>query len=230
VSDNDAYRIVAQLCDRPDPIIIDGGAHKGDTVLGFSHFLPQAEFHCFEPDMLLVNELTATFRDNDNVHVIKAALGQMIGKSMFHINVSRPTNSLLPIADGLQSDLMELCKLVGQVEVDVTTIDEYCRSKGLTQVDIVKLDLQGYDYQALQGARTTLERSRIVLVEVLFTEIYKGAGLFPDILGLLRGSGFDLYTLCGLQYGNESKLLWANAIFFKDIKRKNNICQPRYSI
>ncbi len=69
---------------------------------------------------------------------------------------------------------------------------------------------------ALQGAESTLNCTGIVLVEVLFTEIYEGCGLFPEILNYMAVAGFRLYTLCGLQYGNKSDLLWANAIFIRD--------------
>jgi hypothetical protein len=135
---------------------------------------------------------------------------------MFNVNVSKPTNSLLPISEMLQSDIKSMCQLERQVEVEVTTIDAYCLKQGLKQVDVLKLDLQGYDYWALQGAEETLKRVNVVLVEVLFSEIYQGCRLFPDILYLMREAGFDLYTLCGLNYGDDSKLLWADAIFIKN--------------
>jgi len=211
--EDDSYRIAVERCDRVDPVIIDGGAHRGGSVEAFSRFAPQAEFHCFEPDPMLVKELTATFAGKPNVHVVKAALGESKGKATFNINVSRPTNSLLPSGEALQSDLQSLCQLVEQVEVDVLTIDDYCEAESLGRVDIIKLDLQGYDYKALLGAQKTLHDARVVLVEVLFVEIYKGCNLFPDVLCLMGERGYSLYTLCGLHYGNQDELLWADAIF-----------------
>ncbi len=216
IPEDSVYHIVARLCDQTDPVIIDGGSHKGETVLQLSALLPQAEFHCFEPDPELVDELAIMFREKATVHVVAAALGQALSKAMFNINIARPTNSLLPASDTLKTGLKTLCQIERQVEVNVTTIDEYCWSQGLDKVDVVKLDLQGYDYLALQGAKKTLKSVKIVLVEVLFTEIYTGCGLFPDILCLMKEFGFDLYTLCGLQYGDESQLLWADAIFVKN--------------
>ena len=215
IAEDESYSIVAKLTKSHSPVIIDGGAHLGDAVQLLGALLPAATFHCFEPDPSLVNELNATFRDKAGVHIVNAALGKSLGKAMFNINVSKPTNSLLPISELLQSDIKSMCQLERQVEVEVTTIDEYCRKQGLNQVDVLKLDLQGYDYLALQGAEETLKRVKVVLVEVLFTEIYQGCGLFTEVFGLMSVSGFDLYTLCGLQYGDEAKLLWADAIFVR---------------
>jgi len=99
--------------------------------------------------------------------------------------------------------------------VEVITIDEYCRMNSIERVDVIKLDLQGYDYLALKGAAATLDKARVVLVEVLFEEIYKGCHCFPDILNLMSPQGFKLHTLCGLHYGEADELLWADAIFVK---------------
>lgn len=215
IPEEETYRIVSVLVGRFNPVVIDGGAHLGDMAERFGALLPMAEFHCFEPDPVLGQTLEQKFVGNPKVHVVQAALGDMAGKAKFNINVSRPTNSLLPSAESLQPDLKQLCALVEQVEVEVTTVDEYCRANSIEHVDVIKLDLQGYDYLALKGAEATLQKARVALVEVLFKEIYKGCHCFPDILNLMIDQGFKLHTLCGLHYGEADELLWADAIFVK---------------
>jgi FkbM family methyltransferase len=215
IPEDESYRIVAALAGRPDPVVIDGGAHLGDMPERFGALLPAAEFHCFEPDPTLWETLKRKFAGNPRVHVVQAALGDVAGKAQFNINVSRPTNSLLPSSESLQPDLKQLCETVEQVEAEIVTIDEYCRANSIERVDVIKLDLQGYDYLALKGAEAMLKKAGVVLVEVLFKEIYKGCHGFPDILDLMRESDFYLYTLCGLRYGADSQLHWADAIFVK---------------
>ena len=211
--EDEAYRIAVVQCARANPVIIDGGAHRGGSVNAFSQYVPQAQFHCFEPDPLLAKELIQTFTGKPHVRIVMAALGEIRGRATFNINVSRPTNSLLPMGEALQPDLQSLCQLVEQVEVDILTIDDYCETQAINRVDIIKLDLQGYDYQALLGGQKAMQHARVVLIEVLFVEIYKGCHLFPDILLLMGQRGYTLYTLCGLHYGSQDELLWADAIF-----------------
>lgn len=228
--EDESYRIVCGLCGREDPVIIDGGAHRGQSVAAFSSLVPRAQFHCFEPDPVLADCLRRAFAGRGSVKVVQAALGESRGRANFNINASRPTNSLLPAAEGLQPNLQDLCQAVAQIEVEVTTLDDYCGESGLARVDILKLDLQGYDYMALQGGRFALRETSIVMVEVLFVEIYRGCHLFPDILGLMHEVGFDLYTLCGLQYGENSKLLWADAIFIKKGQLEDRQTKDRTSL
>jgi FkbM family methyltransferase len=214
--EDDSYRIATEQCGLVDPVIVDGGAHRGASVEAFSGYVPQAKFHCFEPDPALAKELGEAFSERSDVRVVMAALGESRGKATFNINASRPTNSLLSPGDALDPNLQSLCQLVEQVDVDVLAIDDYCRELALERVDIIKLDLQGYDYKALLGAKTTLRSAKVVLVEVLFVEIYKGCHLFPDVLQLMVGLGYRLHTLCGLHYGDRDELLWADAIFVND--------------
>lgn len=213
--EDESYRIAINQCGRVDPVIIDGGAHRGGSVEAFSQFAPHAEFHCFEPDPSLAQELTGLFLNNPRVRVIKAALGDVPGRATFNINASRPTNSLLSPGEALQPNLQSLCELVEQVEVDILTIDAYCEAEAIDHVDIIKLDLQGYDYKALLGAKRALRGASVVLVEVLFVEIYKECHLFPDVIQFMGDSGYTLFTLCGIHYGDQDELLWADAIFVK---------------
>ncbi|WP_035383204.1 FkbM family methyltransferase [Ferriphaselus sp. R-1] len=211
--EDESYRIVASLVGCKDPVVFDGGAHLGDVPDQLGALLPDARFFSFEPDPELGAILEQRFQGNAKVKVIRAALGDTPGWAKFNLNASKPTNSLLPASDSLQADLKTLCQLVEQVDVEVVTIDDFCRKSAIDRVDVLKLDLQGYDYLALKGASDTLKKAKVVLVEVLFVELYQGAHGFPDILNLMLERGFKLHTLCGLHYGESNELMWADAIF-----------------
>ena len=88
--EDDAYRISVELCGRSDPVIIDGGAHRGGSVAAFSRFAPQAIFHCFEPDPWLAKELAETFLGKPNVRVVMAALGETKGQGLVQYKCLAP--------------------------------------------------------------------------------------------------------------------------------------------
>jgi len=215
IPEDESCRIVAGLVRRSNPVIIDGGAHLGDMVDRLGALLPTATFHCFEPDPELAGSMGSRYAGHENIHVNEAALGAVAGTARLSINASRATNSLLTFSDALGPELEQVGKLVKTAKVDVITIDEYCRRHAIAALDVLKLDLQGYDYMALKGAENILANTAVVLVEVLFREIYEKCHQFKDIFALLTAGGFDLYTLCGFHYGAKDELLWADAIFIK---------------
>lgn len=215
VPEEKSYEIVATLVGRSDPVIIDGGAHRGDMPDRFGRLLPQSEFHCFEPDPTLSIYLEEKFSKNPKVHIVKKALGESTCQKKLNINASLATNSLLRTSEKLDDQLSKLTKTVSQIGVDVITIDDYCKLNKIKNLDIIKLDLQGYDYAALQGAKETLGKAKIILVEILFEKIYVGCHSFLDIMILMEKHEFELYTLCGLHYDKDLRLQWADAIFIR---------------
>lgn len=188
--------------------------------------LPSATFHCFEPDPELAQAIGSKYAGKQNIHVTQAALGAAAATARFNIHAASAANSLLSFADELDPDLDAARQLMGTAEVSVTTIDEYCQSHAIQTLDVLKLDLQGYDYLALRGAENILENTRLVLTEVLFQEIYSGCHQFKNIFCWLTEKGFHLYTLCGLHYGVRHELMWADAIFIRQTESdlKNGIC------
>lgn len=215
IPDDEGCRILASLGGTETPTVIDGGAHKGVFVDDFRKVLPQAQFHCFEPAPQLYAALSERFVHDARVRVVQAALGEAVGTATFHLNADQPSNSLLPAGVDLPPDLANFYRTVSTVEVPVTTIDTYLQENRIGKIDILKLDLQGYDLFALRGAEQALASARVVVAEVMFKPLYCGCGMFGDIFALMREHGFDLYTLFGLHYGPGDELLWGDAIFVR---------------
>ncbi|MFB2919492.1 FkbM family methyltransferase [Aerosakkonema funiforme] len=140
------------------------------------------------------------------------------------------------------SGYLDLFKLITTVEIDTTTLDSFCASEGIEEIDFIHLDVQGAELQVLQGASSVLERSVLAVVtEVNFTELYINQPLFSDVDVYLRKQGFTLgdltittgrgcRTISPIIYKlHPGFLLWADAFYFRDPIRKdlfNNISTP----
>ena len=206
-------QLVQRLCDKPAPVVVDGGAHLGDFVHAIRSRVPEARFVCFEPDPELSAGLGAAFAGDASVTVVAAALGDKPGRAQFHLNQSRATNSLLAGTAQNTGALRELVATQTMVDVEVTTLDAALERSGHTHVDIIKLDLQGYDYLALKGATRALQTASVVVCEVWFAPVYEGAAEYLEVCTWMREQGFALYALTSLHYGRNDRLLWGDAVF-----------------
>ncbi len=45
----------------------------------------------------------------------------------------------------------------GSIEINVTSLDEYVKNKGITNISFIKMDIEGEEYNTLMGAKTTIE-------------------------------------------------------------------------
>ncbi|MHB8470248.1 MAG: FkbM family methyltransferase [Gaiellaceae bacterium] len=79
--------------------------------------------------------------------------------------------------------------------VVTTTLDRIVATEEL-DIDFLKIDTQGAEYEILLGARRTLKSQAIgVLVETWTAEVHRGQHLSGEVMTLLRECGFELFDV-----------------------------------
>ena len=139
-----------------------------------------------------------------------------IGEQIFNVNKSIDTSSLLNSKKtGLNSD--EQVKTINQVKVELTTIDEYLKINNIERINILKLDIQGSELNALKGAEVALSNKKIdiIFTESYFVQQYENQPLFADIVQYLSNFGYSIQDIYNPIYGM-SKLAWCDVMFVRE--------------
>lgn len=195
-------------------MVIDGGANVGQFARAVTWAFPEATIHCFEPQPEIAERLRSNLQDNPRLSVHACALGNIEGTTEFHRNNLSQTSSILPLrlAHGLYSERL---KQVSKIQVPIRRLDHALRDVAWERPALLKLDLQGFELEALRGAEGLLERIDFVLVESAFQEVYQGEPLFNDIHAFLSAKGFALIR--PLAFGQEPNgdILHTDALFGK---------------
>jgi FkbM family methyltransferase len=74
--------------------------------------------------------------------------------------------------------------------VEATRLDTYCTSQGVTEIDLLCLDVQGAALAVLKGLGDLIEHVHHVIVEIEVRPIYDGQSLYPEVHGYLKSKGF----------------------------------------
>jgi FkbM family methyltransferase len=150
------------------------------------------------------------FRHDPAIKPVQLAVSNVCGRKQFFINRSSFTNSLLPSVDKLG-----LYENISTTEVAVTTIDDFCAREAVNEIHILKMDIQGGELMALEGARKKLSRQEISLIytEILFAPMYEEQAQFFKICDFLSGYGYSLFDIYNLAYQASGQLAWGDAIF-----------------
>jgi hypothetical protein len=104
--------------------------------------------------------------------------------------------------------------------VPTITLDEYARSREVSRVDVIKMDIEGAELRALQGASQLLSGNDapLIIVEVNPRALAAGNATAADVVNLLEGHGYQVGTIA--VYGANTRNPWVNAIAFRPAHRE----------
>jgi FkbM family methyltransferase len=196
--------------------IFDIGANVGKVTAKYSSLFPESTIYSFKSFPESFQKLHRRFEGNSLVKPIQFAVSNKAGKKKFYVNQNSATNSLLPTTDSAEYwvDPNEI-KNITTIEVPVTTIDDFCRQESIDEIQILKMDIQGGELMALEGATEKLSQGSILLIytEILFVPIYEGEAFFYEICNLLSGYGYTLFNMYNFYHARNGQIKWCDAIF-----------------
>jgi FkbM family methyltransferase len=169
------------------PIVFDVGANVGDWSKGFLAASPQARLYLVEPSPGCQRQIQTL--GLPYAALIPCALGDRPGKASLHFSSAVDGSaSLHTRGDSYFQD-----RTYQTVEVEVTTIDQLIAQHQIKFVDFIKMDIEGHELQALQGATNALKEKRIGALSFEF-----GSGninsrtYFREFWELLSANNFQL--------------------------------------
>ncbi|MEQ8747385.1 FkbM family methyltransferase [Pyruvatibacter sp.] len=165
--------------------VVDVGANKGQFAFFAATQWPLAELHCFEPQPGPRAKLDHLLGSRVTSH--ECALGTQTGTAELHLATRADSSSLLPLGEA-QKRLYRMDE-VGTVTVPVERLDTMIKT--LTRPALLKIDVQGFEYEVLQGASALIHSFECIYVEASFTELYEGQKLADGVTTYLEEMGFS---------------------------------------
>jgi FkbM family methyltransferase len=166
-------------------LVYDVGGHIGYTALFFASLSRQV--HVFEPGPNNLPYLYANVSSKPNVRVLEIAVGARVGISRMLVeSLTGQNNTLVPSADTFRSTTRNAFTRAESrwEEVRVTTLDVYAREN--LPPDVIKIDVEGFEFEVLQGALKLLREKRPLLV----VEVTRNQ---KEIAALLTSLGYGIY-------------------------------------
>jgi FkbM family methyltransferase len=147
----------------PGGVFVDVGAHIGIYTLAMARAAgPSGSVHSFEPNPTTFERLRHHVLQNGlgNVRLNQVAVGSTEGRA----KLNAPTKENSGAASLLSTNMPDRFD-ARPVEVQVTSLDAYCRRHPFDRLDVIKIDCQGYELQVLEGGSNVLQgfRPRLLL-------------------------------------------------------------------
>ncbi|MGE4267712.1 MAG: FkbM family methyltransferase [Deferribacterales bacterium] len=214
------------LKDIDKPVIFDVGANIGQSVAGFKQKVPDAVIHSFEPDSDCFDILKSKCADYRDVTAVNAGLGASEDIITLYKYEESTANSFNRISSDSMAVRSQSHKKVNRCltqpantqECRVLTIDGYCRENGIGHINLLKIDVQGFENEVLKGAAEMIGAGRvdIILTELSFDDLYGKGNSFYALESHIIPFGYALYDISHI-YKNIrlGKTCWVDALYVR---------------
>ena len=204
--------------------IVELGARNCEETLDFYNLLHPKEIYTFECNPFTLPICRERVKGIKSIHLIEKAVCNKNGKIRFYPIDQKKTVTTWkdrnPIASSLSkaSGKYPIEKYVQkEIKVKAIKLKSFFQENNIHKVDLLWMDIQGAELEALKGLEEKITNIKIMHIEVNFLEIYKKQPLFNQVKNYLDKKGF---LLLGFNTINE---YFGDAIFLNKKLIKNRL-------
>jgi FkbM family methyltransferase len=171
-------------------VVFDVGANSGQWARTIRALGYRGQICSFEPVKEAFRALDAETRRDDRWTAINCAVGEDAGEAVIHVSQNSQSSSIL----GMLPEHREAdphSRFVRDERVRVATLGSaMSEHQGGSGPFFVKVDVQGYGSQVLNGAGPALSRVVAMQMELSLVPLYEGEPLIEEVIASLRSLGF----------------------------------------
>ena len=196
---SDLYSLV-----KSEMVLFDIGSNVGETLLNFAKLTGKnGKVYGFEPVPYTFNKCSNNISLNafSNISVAQIALSSK--QESLYFQEANNNNS-----GGV---FMNKNNTPGSYKVEGITLDAYVERIEITHLDLIKVDVEGFETNVLKGARETCKKFRPKLfVEVDEVNLKSQGSSANELIALITSYGYQISKI-------ESLVAWDQPIYHYDI-------------
>jgi FkbM family methyltransferase len=189
----------------------DIGAHHGETSIKFRQDYPNALIRSFEPINQNYDKLLANCRKMKNHEPHKMAMSDKEEEKVFNVRKGTVLNSLAAHLNQPEEDDID------RQVVTTSTVDAFVAKNKINRIDLIKIDVEGFELEVLSGAKKSLSNR---MIKFIYLESGMDDRFVPikKLIDQLNPFNFMLYAFYEQSphwTGKQSLWYW-NALFVRE--------------
>ncbi|MFI8735957.1 FkbM family methyltransferase [Ectopseudomonas toyotomiensis] len=177
--------------------------------------LEDKDVYIFEPHPLIIREVNNMYGFNS----YGVAISNYDGKAVFHAidveNNEYKNSGISSLKEGLFTDKRNFI----DTEVDVIRMDTFMQREGIESIDFLKIDVEGANFEVVEGFGEKLSKVKAVQVEGEYKEYWEGQKLYWDMALLLKKNDFELVYFSLSDDGIQSDSFWVQKQYLSGLKK-----------
>ncbi len=169
-----------------DSVFFDVGANFGYYSVVLGSLNPSIKIYSFEPYPSNLLKLQQHIRLNDLESVINACGVALSDNESTAVMSVREDNSGAATLGNPNGDHQE--------QVQVTTMDKFCKDNSIKRVDIIKIDVEGFEEKVLHGAEQLIRSQHpYIFIELDPPKLKRAGTSVQSLCNTLKDFGYNLY-------------------------------------
>ena len=167
--------------------IIDVGTNIGETLLNFAKLNPNGKNIGFEPVPFLFEQARKHIDINNfsNVILENSALSDNAGSLVFNYGDENNSGGIFLTGETSNKDSSKT--------VTAETLDNYIERRGVKNISLIKIDVEGFEMNVLKGAAQTLKNHKPALfVEINDGFLHRQGGSAKELFEFLQSFGYSI--------------------------------------
>jgi FkbM family methyltransferase len=169
-------------------VVLDVGANFGKWTESFLENLPNSKIYAFEPSKKTFEILSSQLSMDSRVSLVHKGAGKTSGEARLFSDTTTSGMASLTKRDlghiGLSFEVTEL--------VSVITLNEWCVENKVSSIDVLKLDVEGHELDALEGLGNLISEVYLIQFEFGGTSV-DARKYFKDYWEFLTQRSFKIF-------------------------------------
>ena len=191
---NSPYKSLINNIEKLDlKFVFDVGANVGQFGLDLRRYGYSHQIISFEPVSETFAVLSETIKKHQPWNAVKLGLGSSESEQNINISANDGLSTSFLAMQNLHFSNFPNSKVIATEKVLISTLDRQIKSMKVDpQTMLLKMDVQGYEYEVLKGASESISKIPLCYLEVSLQPLYKGERTLLPLLNMLSSSGHEV--------------------------------------
>ncbi len=177
-------------------VVVDVGANHGDFANAASTCFPEADVILVEPLPKMQLSLEQAIRGRrKRWRLLPCALGSERGRLPLFVDERDDNIGSLTGFSGEYLETNPEARLTKEMPCEVRTLDDVAAEMGIGRIDLLKIDVEGFEFEVMKGARQMLGKTEAIIVEVSLVRRAEASTALVEMLDLLTKHGFQIVNI-----------------------------------
>lgn len=184
--------------------VLDVGAFQGHWAQACLETFPESHITCIEPQDQAQKHLLKLAHKYKNIQIIQTLLGGRL-------------NSCVPFREQGSGSSVLLSASGVSTTKPMTTIDELIHEGRCAPLDLIKLDVQGYEIEVLEGWTQGFEKCQVIQCEMSLLPLVEDAPLLHEVIAYLYQRNFVMSDITEVIRAPSDGAVWQiDALFCRE--------------